>query len=60
VRFFHGTALVSAERIVTGEGLSAATAAGGKIDGEPGFFLATYDRRPSSSPLEEHLARLLS
>jgi hypothetical protein len=41
-RLFHGTAASSAERLLAGEALNAATAAAFKIDGSAGFFLATH------------------
>jgi hypothetical protein len=39
---FHGTSVGSAERLLMGEGLDATLAAALKIDGPPGFFLATH------------------
>ena len=38
---YHGTDIVSARNLLRGEPLSTATAAARKIDGPPGFFLAT-------------------
>jgi hypothetical protein len=40
MRFFHGTDLDSARRMLSGEELNAATAGALKTDGPPGFFLA--------------------
>jgi hypothetical protein len=39
---FHGTDLASGGRLLQGEVLDAAKAAAAKIDGPPGFFLATH------------------
>ena len=38
---YHGTDIVSARNLLRGEPLSTAEAAARKIDGPPGFFLAT-------------------
>src|SRR5712691_1560272 len=38
---YHGTDIVSARNLLRGEPLSTAAAAARKIDGPPGFFLAT-------------------
>jgi hypothetical protein len=40
--FYHGTSVDSAERLLAGEPLNAAVASAAKIDGPPGFFLATH------------------
>jgi RHS repeat-associated protein len=39
--FYHGTDIVSANKLLQGEGLNAAKAAASKMDGPPGFFLAS-------------------
>jgi hypothetical protein len=39
---FHGTDVASARTLLGGAPLNAAKAAAGKIDGAPGFFLATH------------------
>jgi hypothetical protein len=41
MRFYHGTDHDSAVALLAGEPLDAAKAAAAKIDGPPGFFLAT-------------------
>jgi hypothetical protein len=41
MRLYHGTDLPSAERLLAGSALDATAAAPLKIDGLPGFFLAT-------------------
>jgi hypothetical protein len=42
VKLFHGTDIDSARSLLRGTPLDAATAAANKIDGPPGFFLATH------------------
>ena len=41
--YYHGTDLRSAVRLLNGAPLDAAVAAAAKIDGPPGFFLATVE-----------------
>jgi len=43
MHFFHGTAVRYAYSMAAGAALSADVAAGEKIDGPPGFFLATVE-----------------